>query len=277
MNLRTPFLALALTVPGAVVAADLTPYAPASVYSPVPSSQWIVTVTGNVEVKPRYPGSDNATVNFYPGFDVRREGEPARFKAPDDGISFTAFENRWFRAGPVARYESGRYFDDNRRLFGFDDRRWTVEVGGFAEVWPVEFIRARVELRRGVRSDYGWTGNAGIDWVTPYGPWTFSVGPRLAFGDSDYNQFWFGVTPREAFNNGRVLPFRPDAGITSYGALAALTYKWSPTWSTTVYGGYNRLAGDAADSPITRRPFGTRDQFIGGVSLSYSFSMAPFW
>lgn len=269
-------LALSCLLPVAAFAADLTAPAP-PLYSPTPSSDWIVTLTGNVEARPRYPGSRDSTVSFFPGVDFRRVGEPERFKAPDDGISFTAFENKWFRAGPVARYEAGRYFGDNRQLFGFDDRRWTVEVGAFAEFWPVDFIRARVELRRGLRGDYGYTGNAGVDWVVPYGAWTFSAGPRVAFGDSDYNKFWFGVTPIESFNNGRVLPYRPGGGLTSVGGLAAVTYKWSPTWSTTVYGGYNRLVEDAAESPITRRPFGDRDQFVAGASLSYSFTMAPFW
>lgn len=275
MNLRSTALALSFLLPTAAMAADLG--AAPSVYAPVPSSEWIVTLTGNVQFAPRYPGADESSAFFYPGVGIRKAGEPERFAAPDDGISFAVIENRWLRFGPVARIEGGRYFDDNRQLFGFRDVRWTVEVGAFLEVWPVEWLRARVEARRGLRGDYGFTGNAGLDVVLPYGPWTFSVGPRLAWGDSDYTRTWFGVTPIEAANNGRVPAFRPDGGITSIGALAAVTYKWSPTWSTTVYGGYNRLTDDAEDSPITRRPFGDRDQYIAGVSLSYSFNMAPFW
>ena len=50
----------------------------------------------------------------------------------------------------------------------------------------------------------------------------------------------------------------------------------SEQWATTVYAGYDRLVGDAGDSPITRR-LGSQDQFTVGARLSYSFAITPFW
>jgi outer membrane scaffolding protein for murein synthesis (MipA/OmpV family) len=72
-----------------------------------------------------------------------------------------------------------------------------------------------------------------------------------------------------------VEPYRPTGGFTSVGVAAAAEYRWSPTWSTTLFGGYKRLVGSAADSPVTRR-FGSPNQFNVGVSLSYSFTTTGF-
>ena len=42
------------------------------------------------------------------------------------------------------RYQSGRYFgDDRRNLFGLREVKWSVEPGAFVEAWPVEWLRAR--------------------------------------------------------------------------------------------------------------------------------------
>jgi outer membrane scaffolding protein for murein synthesis (MipA/OmpV family) len=271
MTLRsTLIVASVLAVfPAATQAADLgsrqtlAPVAPAQ-------TGYIVTVTGNVQAGPRFPGSDDMSAFFYPGIDWRRVGEPERFKAPDDGISFTLFETSAFRFGPTARVVGSRNPKDDHDFIGLHKVDWTIEGGAFLEVWPVEFLRARAEIRHGFNGHDGLVGNLGLDLVQHYGAFTFSIGPRLALGDSDFTREYFGITPEEAFDNGRVTAFRPDGGITSVGGLAAITYKWSEQWSTTVYGGYDRLVDDAGRSPVTR-VLGSRDQWTVGASLSYSF------
>ena len=55
----------------------------------------------------------------------------------------------------------------------------------------------------------GIVANLGLDWVERFGAFTFSIGPRLALGDSDFTSEYFGVTPVEAALNGRVSPFSP--------------------------------------------------------------------
>jgi outer membrane protein len=275
MTSRLAALALLCCLPGAAVAADLGARAPAPV-AVAPSSDWIVTLSATGQVEPRFPGSDKFGFTGYPGIEVRRADTPAHFSAPDDGFSVTLYDNPWFRVGPVLRIQSGRYYEDDRRLVGLRKIDWTVEGGVFAEIWPVEFIRARIEVRHGFNDDSGFVGNVGVDYVVPYGAFRFSVGPRLAWGDDRYTRTYFGVTALEATLNPRVFAYRPDGGVTSVGALGAVTYNWSPTWSTTVYAGYNRLTGDAADSPIPRN-IGSRDQIVAGATLSYSFAMAPWW
>jgi outer membrane scaffolding protein for murein synthesis (MipA/OmpV family) len=96
----------------------------------------------------------------------------------------------------------------------------------------------------------------------------------MSFGDSNFADAYFSVTPFEASLNGLVTPYKASGGVTSVGVLASASYAWSEQWSTTVYAGYRRLVGDAADSSITRR-LGSPDQFTVGASLSYSFIFDP--
>lgn len=279
MTLRSTLLAVSLlaALPAVTQAADLqrstrvvAPAAPAPV-----ETGYIVTISGDVQAAPRFPGSEEMSVFFYPGIDWRRVGEPERFKAPDDGISFTLYETSWFSFGPTARIIGSRNPKDDRDFVGLHKVDYTIEGGAFLEVWPVEFLRARAEIRQGFNGHEGLVGNVGLDFVQRYGAFTFSIGPRLAFGDSDFTREYFGVTPIEAALNGQVTSFRPDGGLTSVGGLASLRYKWSEQWSTTVYGGYDRLVEDAGRSPVSR-VLGSRDQYIVGAQLSYSFYFPGF-
>ena len=259
----------------AAQAADLQPAR--RVVAPAAPAQtgYIVTVSGNVQAGPRFPGSDDTVVFGYPSLDWRRVGEPERFKAPDDGISITLYETPWLRFGPTANFVGERNPKDEREFLGLHKVDWTIEAGAFLEVWPLEFLRARAELRYGFNGHEGVVGNVGLDFVQRYGALSFSIGPRLTFSDSQYAREYFGITPVEAALNGRVTAFTPDGGLTSVGGLAAVTYKWSEQWSTTVYGGYERYVDDADRSPVTR-VLGSQDNYTVGAKLSYSFYFPGF-
>ena len=239
----------------------------------VEAETYVVTVTANGQFMPRFPGSDKLTGIGYPSLNIRKAGEPPRFAAPDDGISISVYDEiPELRFGPVVRIQGGRYYSDDRRLVGLRKINWSVEPGAFLEYFPVSFIRARVEVRYALNGAEGIVGNAGLDFIAPVDRWMFSVGPRLSFGDANYVRRYFGVTPSEAAANA-IIPsaYRPGADVTAAGVLGAVTYQWNETWATTAYAGYNRLIGEAGDSPIPRL-IGSRDQFVFGASVSYSFN-----
>jgi outer membrane scaffolding protein for murein synthesis (MipA/OmpV family) len=261
--------AAALSI-GAASAADFgTPYTSAPLAVPT-SSGWVTTIKGNITAGPKYPGADDYSIMGFPSVSFSRVGTPRRFSAPDDGLSFSVLDETSLRFGLVGRFQGGRYLADNRELFGLAKVPWAVEAGAFVEFWPVEFLRARAELRHGFNGHHGFVGDVGLDLVQNVGAFTLSVGPRMALGDSDFTETYFGVSPYEAVLNGRVTPYAAAGGITSVGALAGISYDWSPQWSTTAYVRYSRLVGDAADSPIVKQ-FGSENQIKAGVTVSYSF------
>jgi outer membrane protein len=265
-KLRTGFAILMTIGSGATArAADLL-FTP----QPMTPSGWIVTMTANGQVGPRYPGSDEFTAVAFPSLAFRRVGEPRRFSTPDDGVSLALYDSTYFRAGLAGRYRGGRYDGSDRQLTGLKDVDWALEPGVFVEYWPFQFLRARGELRHGVGGHHGFVADLGLDLVQRFGAITVSAGPRLALGDQEFTSTYFGVRPYEAALNGVVTPYRPSGGVTSVGLATALSYDWSPQWSSTVSASYKRLVSDAAASPIVKS-FGSENQLTVGVSLSYSF------
>ena len=104
--------------------------------------------------------------------------------------------------------------------------------------------------------------------------YVLSIGPRARWSDDRYQRAYFGVTPAVAAATG--LPaYDPGGGFHAIGAVAGLTYQFDRNWGLYGYAGYDRLIGDAADSPIVRA-FGSRDQFSAGIGLSYSFDVSGF-
>jgi outer membrane protein len=251
-------------------AATLTPPAPAS------TEGWIITLKANASLSTEWTGSKSYDLQGYPSFSFRRAGQPATWSAPDDGFGLPVYETRFFSVGPVARYDSGRYRSDDQKLFGIRDVPWTVEPGVYVEFWPIpDVLRAHIELRHGFVSNGGFLADAAIDYLVHAGQTTFAIGPRLGVSDEDTMRREFGVKPIDALQNGIVTPYSPNGGFRSAGLATSVTYDMSESWSTTIYGGYDRLIGDAAKSPLVRK-LGSPDQFRAGLSVSYSFGFNGF-
>ena len=263
--------AFGMTVPRAADLGAVLPR-PVPTFARVDPSTWVVTVSGSLQVVPRYPGASEYTAVGYPSIDIRRLGEPRRFSAPDDGFSLSLYDDPVFRIGPTARIVPGRYYgDDRRHLFGFRDARFAIEPGVFAEFYPVSFIRTRVEARQGIYGHHGTVGSVAADYLIPTEKLLFSIGPRFNIGDASFARKYFGVSPAEAALNGRVTPYNPGS-FYSAGVLGAVTYTQNETWAYTAFAGYTRILGASGDSPLVRRPFGSPDQFQFGIKIDYSFT-----
>ncbi len=136
-----------------------------------------MTLKGNARIGPSYPGADDMDFVAFPSVSFRRAGTPVRYSAPDDGLSFSFVEQSSLTIGVVGRYQGGRYLASDRRLFGLEKIDWAIEPGVFMEYWPVEFLRARAEIRHGINGHDGFVADFGLDVVQRYGAFTLSVGP----------------------------------------------------------------------------------------------------
>ncbi len=233
---------------------------------------WIITVGVMPQYGPNYVGSQKSGIEFAPQFDFRREGEPNDFSAADDALGYAVFDSPTLKIGPAGTVLNGRSVKDSHALAGLDNYSWRLEVGAFAEFWPIEdLLRTRIEVMHGLRSDDGFTINLGADLVQHFGRFTVSAGPRGALADSDQAQLLFGVSPSASTRNGRVAPFDASGGLESVGVNETVSYDWSEALRLTVFSRYDRLVGDAANSPITRE-LGSLDQFTVGAGITFSFA-----
>jgi outer membrane protein len=230
---------------------------------------WLITVGAGPQVGPKFPGSDSYGISPMPIFGLRRPGDPIPVETADEGFGIGLMgRNSRFNIGPVLQLVNKRDPEDVGAAVPEVDI--SVEVGAFVEAYPAPWLRLRVEGRKAVTGHDGWNGDILADFVVRGGDTTvFTIGPRARIGDRRYHQAYFGVTPAVAAATG--LPaYAPSGGFHSYGVNAGLTHQFSPSWGIYAYAGYDRLVRDAADSPIVR-DLGSRDQFSGGIGLSYTF------
>ena len=258
--LRRAALPLALAVAAAAPAAAQEPRG------------WTVTVGGGAQVYPKYPGADEVGIYPLPIVDLRRRGAPLPFDAPDEGWGFGLLgDDSVVNFGPAIQFQNKRREEDVGAPVG--DVGFTVEAGAFVEVFPVRNFRLRAEGRRGIGGHDGWIGDLSADLIVrDRDTYVFSVGPRARWSDDAFHDAYFGVTPAVAAAAG--LPvFEPDGGFHAVGIAAGLTHMLGRNWGVQARVGYDRLIGDAADSPIVRA-FGSRNQYSAGLGLFYSFDVA---
>ncbi|MEP9366902.1 MipA/OmpV family protein [Xanthobacter sp. VNH20] len=268
---------LSFAAPGSAAAADVAPVTTIFDAASQPKEDWYVTIGGSGNIVPQYPGSE--TYELRPGFifSLEKASELNTFHSIDDNPSIAFLDTGRFRIGAVGRIDWGRDEDNSDRLTGLGNLDPSLEVGGYSEWYPVDWLRLRGELRYGFGGYEGWVGDLGADVIIPYESWRFAIGPRLAFGSSAYQNAYFGVTPFQSLSAnflGNPTPvYQASSGLYSWGATAQLTKNFGKGFTAGVFGTYGRLVGDAADSPLTQ----SSNQFMAGVSLAYTFNIGKTW
>ena len=257
-----------------VFAATLALSGPALAQSGSGRSDSSLRVGGAGIVTPTYEGSDSFTLRPVPlveftwrdfvFFDTRR-GLGANLVTFGDPASTGTL-----RVGPVASWRFGRDESESDALRGLGDIDGTLDVGVFAR-----YTRGPVDVgltgKRSVSdSDLGGTVELSARYrVEPVGRTRISFGPTATWADSDYMQTYFGVRADRAAA-ARLAAYKPSAGLKDVGFGVQAIHPFSGNWALSAFGGYTRMVGDAADSPIVKDR-GTADQFSVGLGLSYRF------
>ncbi len=233
------------------------------------SGPWVVTIGGWVVAQPDYEGSDDYEAAFRPIFNIRKEGSKEWLSLPDDSAGIAVFETSNFRIGPAFGFTPERDSSDNRALRGLKSVDFTIEAGAFVEYWPADRLRTRLEVLQGLNGHDGLVANLSADIVLhPAERWMFTVGPRVTWVDDNYADAYFSVGPGSPS-----LPlFGADGGLHSAGVGASLSYDVTETVQIKLFGEYDRLIGDAADSPLVELR-GSKDQFTAGLGFSYRFTV----
>lgn len=237
---------------------------------------------------PSYLGSDDYVVSPAPivqgslgGIDInpRAAGLSLDFVPdPANGVGFDL--------GVAGRLRSNRatqIADDVVRSLGKLDR--AIEVGPAAGVSfpavlnPYDSLTISADALWDVNGAHnGMVVSPSITYFTPLSTAmaaSFSLGAE--YGDADFHDYYFRVTPEQSAATGDVLPaFEPEGGgFTSAGANLLVAYDLDGDltnggWGLVGIVGYSRVLGDAADTPFTSVR-GSRDQFLGALGVGYTF------
>lgn len=243
---------------------------------------WRFRVGAGALYAPAFMGSQDYQVIAFP--QVKVEFKNLFFASVKEGVGYNVIHSGGWRVGPLVKYAFERKEDDSNpfrvagdkstALQGLGTVEGTLEWGGFAE-YRYESFAYKIEIRQGIDGHKGMLGEAGITYsgaVKHSGPPIFyAVGPRATFADADYINAYFGINQTQSVNSG-LARYDAGGGLVSYGIGGFLSMPLYGPVSVSVFGGYDRLGNEVADSPlITQR--GSEDQFACGVSVTYKFDL----
>ena len=230
------------------------------------------SVTGGVAVAPSYFGASDSRIGPTGalGFTGLRFGA-LQFSDPDRAPTV-------FAPGTGVR-GSFRLLgkrEGKDELEGLDDVDLSVEVGlgiyHTAENWQVFSDMRFAAIGHGgvafeVGGDFIYRGQNGL---VIYG------GPRADFGNARFMRRYFGITANEETNaslvgNTNLTEFSPSGGLYSYGVELGAYQPLSADWGVSGSIRFDRLHGDAADSPIVQQ--GRRDQISARIGLTRHFNL----
>ncbi len=219
------------------------------------SPDLIFTLRGGVATSPEYFGSDEYQVGPDLGFQLNYAAiGPLNF-GRTDGVETYGLGLRG-----SFRYIGERDSDDFDELRGLDDVDATAELG-LGVGYTSERFDAFADLRYGIGGHESFVGELGADVkLHPSERLTLKAGPRMLLGSDDYASTYFGVSPDEALaSNGLYDAYDADGGVVSAGVEVGARYDLNGPWGIEGAVTYDRLVGDASDSPIVEQ--GDRDQY----------------
>lgn len=206
---------------------------------------------------PAYEGSKDYKVSAFP---TVRFG----YLALKNGFTLGGGDGQGLSVRPSFRYLGARETADYPELTGVLDTEAALELGGGLKYAHGPYS-VFADVRYGVTGHSGFVGELGADYaLRPKENTTFTVGPRVSWASSDYMANYFSVNASEAAASGFGI-FSASAGIKSVGVEAAVRHDFNKDWAVEASAGYDRLTGDAANSPIVSA--GSKNQFSGTLGI----------
>lgn len=229
------------------------------------SSDWKVSLGAFGFVKPEYEGSNDYDVTGFPFLDIRWRNRV--FLNTRDGLGVNIWRDRMFTLSTSIGYTFGRNEDASNDLNGLGDIdggalaivKGEMRYEGFA--FSTRFSHQLTGEDTGYQVDFG----LGYSFRSPSG-WFLRPGLNASYASGQYMDEFFSVSAGQSVASGLAVK-DADAGFKSYGARVLAGYRFNRNWRAISRFSYDRLVGDAADSPITK----DRDQFAIGLGLVRRF------
>lgn len=230
---------------------------------------WDVTVGVGAEYEPVSPGIDEYEIDPLPYVDI--EYKKQFFLKSNLGLGMYLLrsqEDPEYGMGIALGYNEGRNESDAKtQLEGLGDIDAAPEAIVFfeGEVGPIEM---ELELAQGLGGHEGFRGElyAGVDGMVTDRLY-LGAGPFITYGDQQYIESYFGITPGQAARSVTYDQYDTDGGFESYGVEASARYQLTQSWSALGFVEYTSLMGDAKDSPIVD----DEGFFSAGTAIAYTF------
>lgn len=240
---------------------------------------------------PSYEGSDD--YRALPIAQARGKVHDFAFWTRGPSLYVDAIPNRDdtgldFQLGPMVNVRFDRSSrkqikDDQVQALGKLDM--AVEVGGFVGIGKTgvftsayDNLSARVAVSKDVAGAHeSYVITPAIEYFTPLSTTTFvGLGLSAEYVGKKYGRYYYDVDAAGSVASG--LPVYADAGSGSGFKKLSLNVSGGKSlsgdlrkgWALFAVGGYSRLLGDYADSPVVAIA-GSRNQWVGAVGIGYTF------
>ena len=217
------------------------------------ASEWTVILGAGGTFGPDYEGSDDLEFQTFPLI-VIEYGDIARFRGNQATVSLLRSSGPLgedeIEAGPMARFVFGRNDNENNALDGLGDVENSIEVGGFLR-YGVGPWSSELSVLQDVAGGHeglvvAWEAGRRFQLMPRVG---LETGVAISWADGTYMDSYFTINGAQAAASG-LDEFDADAGFKDVGAKVGVNVKLTSRWALNGEVQFDRLLGDAADSPI---------------------------
>jgi outer membrane scaffolding protein for murein synthesis (MipA/OmpV family) len=230
---------------------------------------WQAEIGLGSQFGPVFDGLGRYSAEPGPVVDLRYKDE--FFASTGEGIGANLFSFRHISVGAAISYDLGRQVhSDGEALTGFKNIGPAPEIKFFATtVLTKSFpLTVRLDVRRQLGATNGWIGDLGAYLPGPGSSAKFAyfLGPSVTAADGRYTEAYFGVDHADTLTTN--YPFyKARGGLKSVNFGVSADYFVTPHFILNASGAYERLLGDAANSPITQ----TKNEAVVTLSALYKF------
>jgi outer membrane protein len=221
-------------------------------------------------------GSKDRIVGIVPGGRVKFSTHRfAELYGPIADVNILNVPNWEF--GPMISYRFGREDVEDPIVNRLPGISGGLEVGAFAGYHHINTSGLPWRLRVGISALGGVAGGATGGHITPYASFWMPLsqiifvgfGSGFSWSSESFMQQRFGVSSAASGSSG--LPvFSANSGVRQVYAWPAVLIRLSEHWFGGAGAFYQRLTGDAADSPIVTQR-GDPNQWTAGIAVGYAW------
>ncbi len=226
---------------------------------------WSVRIGAMGVYTPAYEGSDAYELRGFPQIDITFRDTV--FVNARRGVGAYVWNRNNLKLGLSVGYTFGRDEDDSDDLRGLGD----IDDGATANLvfeWGIGDVALDARYEEQITGhDTGFQVHLGLGYDLRIAEET-TVKPSLktTFASSDYMEEHFGVSPGQSARSG-ISAYEADSGFKSLGFHLMVVHRLNQHWGIQAGAGYDRLTGEAADSPVVK----DENQYRVTIGLSYQF------
>jgi outer membrane protein len=226
-----------------------------------PTGKWRFSLGGGASYAPSYEGAANDRLRFVPLLEASYN-DGHFFISDLRGIGYNFSDARDMQYGVRLALSHRRKQSADPHLNGMGDIGFTPEAGLFLNrrfaPWYVSS-----GITTGSHGSHAELGG-GIAFPLSVSD-RVRFGINLNWGDTMYNQTYFGVTAVQAAASNNVLTaYNASSGVKDYALTTNWLHNYDKAWFSNAGLSYKWLAGSARLSPLTQRSAAGSANFLAG-------------